>query len=138
MGVTTGRKRRCGWLDLVLLKYTNMINGFTALCLTKLDTLDELAEIKVATTYKRNGVELPSFPGRKIQINIFFISCLIASVDTMHDIEVEYVTFPGWRGRSTSECRTFNSLPHNARLYIQFIEQYLGVPGLYYFFLLST
>ena len=48
----------------------------------------------------------------------------------MHDIEVEYVTFPGWRGRSTSECRTFNSLPHNARLYVQFIEQYLGVPGL--------
>ncbi|CAM4793317.1 unnamed protein product [Rotaria magnacalcarata] len=113
-GVTTGRKRRCGWLDLVLLKYTNMINGFTALCLTKLDTLDELTEIKVATTYKRNGVDLPNFP---------------ASVDTMHDIEVEYVTFPGWRGRSTSECRTFNSLPHNARLYVQFIEQYLGVPG---------
>ena len=55
---------------------------------------------------------------------------LLASVDTMHDIEVEYVTFPGWRGRSTSECRTFNSLPHNARLYVQFIEQYLGVPGL--------
>jgi adenylosuccinate synthase len=47
----------------------------------------------------------------------------------MHDIEVEYVTFPGWRGRSTSECRTFNSLPHNARLYVQFIEQFLGVPG---------
>ena len=48
----------------------------------------------------------------------------------MHDIEVEYVTFPGWRGRSTSECRTFNSLPHNARLYVQFIEQFLAVPGL--------
>ena len=113
-GVTTGRKRRCGWLDLVLLRYTTLINGFTALCLTKLDTLDELSEIKIATTYKRNGVELPSFP---------------ASVDTMHDIEVEYVTFPGWRGRATSECRTFNSLPHNARLYVQFIEQFLGVPG---------
>jgi adenylosuccinate synthase len=63
---------------------------------------------------------------------IFFFN-LIASVDTMHDIEVEYVTFPGWRGRSTSECRTFNSLPHNARLYVQFIEQYLGVPGLFFF-----
>lgn len=62
-GVTTGRKRRCGWLDLVLLRYTTMINGFTALCLTKLDTLDELTEIKVATTYKRKGVELTSFPG---------------------------------------------------------------------------
>jgi adenylosuccinate synthase len=49
-----------------------MINGFTALCLTKLDTLDELAEIKVATTYKRNGIELPNFPGRKkIKIKFF-------------------------------------------------------------------
>jgi adenylosuccinate synthase len=79
--VTTGRKRRCGWLDLVLLKYTNMINGFTALCLTKLDTLDELAEIKVATTYKRNGVELPNFPGNKLQINILvFILSLLNSI----------------------------------------------------------
>ncbi len=60
-------------------------------------------------------------------MNCFFFR--IASVDSMDDIEVEYVTFPGWRGRSTSECRTFNSLPHNARLYVQFIEQYLGVPG---------
>jgi adenylosuccinate synthase len=55
----------------------------------------------------------------------------------MHDIEVEYVTFPGWRGRSTSECRTFNSLPHNARLYVQFIEQFLGVPGLFNFLILK-
>jgi hypothetical protein len=74
----------------------------------------------------------------KINLNSFFLFWyfffnLIASVDTMHDIEVEYVTFPGWRGRSTSECRTFNSLPHNARLYVQFIEQYLGVPGLFFF-----
>jgi adenylosuccinate synthase len=52
-----------------------MINGFTALCLTKLDTLDELVEIKVATTYKRNGIELPSFPGlkeNKMNLNEFF------------------------------------------------------------------
>ena len=109
-----------------------MINGFTALCLTKLDTLDELAEIKIATTYKRNGVELPSFPGEKLESRVRVRCAMIslASVDTMHDIEVEYVTFPGWRGRSTSECRTFNSLPHNARLYVQFVEQFLGVPGL--------
>jgi len=77
----------------------------------------------------------------KINSNPFFyfdiFSYSIASVDTMHDIEVEYVTFPGWRGRSTSECRTFNSLPHNARLYVQFIEQYLGVPGLFFFFFFS-
>jgi hypothetical protein len=73
-----------------------------------------------------------------IVLTAFFILFFsIASVDTMHDIEVEYVTFPGWRGRSTSECRTFNSLPHNARLYVQFIEQYLGVPGLFFFFFFS-
>jgi hypothetical protein len=68
-------------------------------------------------------------------LNIFIIDFVLhlASVDTMHDIEVEYVTFPGWRGRSTSECRTFNSLPHNARLYVQFIEQFLGVPGLCFY-----
>ncbi len=58
---TDGVNGRCGWLDLVIVKYTNMINGYTALCLTKLDVLDELTEIKVAIAYKRNGVELQSF-----------------------------------------------------------------------------
>lgn len=60
---TDGKKRRCGWLDLVLLKYTNMINGYSALFLTKLDVLDKLAEIKVAIAYKQNGIELQNFPG---------------------------------------------------------------------------
>ena len=62
-GVTTGRKRRCGWLDLVMVKYTNMINGYTALCLTKIDILDDLPEIKVATKYKKSGVEITNYPG---------------------------------------------------------------------------
>ncbi|XP_019715901.1 adenylosuccinate synthetase isozyme 2-like isoform X2 [Hippocampus comes] len=62
VGVTTGRKRRCGWLDLVLIKYAHMINGFTALALTKLDILDVLPEIKVGVAYKVDGQMIPHFP----------------------------------------------------------------------------
>ncbi|NXQ46759.1 PURA1 synthetase, partial [Catharus fuscescens] len=61
-GVTTGRKRRCGWLDLVILKYAHMINGFTALALTKLDILDVLDEIKIGVAYKLGGKRIPYFP----------------------------------------------------------------------------
>ncbi|MGH0189205.1 UNVERIFIED_CONTAM: hypothetical protein FKN15_033932 [Acipenser sinensis] len=63
VGVTTGRKRRCGWLDLVLVKYAHMINGFSALAVTKLDILDTLEEIKVGVAYKIDGETIPSFPG---------------------------------------------------------------------------
>ena len=83
-------------MDLVLLKYTNMINGFTALCLAKLDTLDELMEIKVATTYKPNGIELLSFPGKMVYTNVYSFNIFaykIALVDITCDIELEYVTF---------------------------------------------
>lgn len=62
IGVTTKRKRRCGWLDLVLLQYTNMINGYTALCLTKLDILDTLPELKLAVGYTLNGKKIEYFP----------------------------------------------------------------------------
>jgi len=62
-GVTTGRRRRCGWLDLVVLRYSCLINGYTSLNLTKLDVLDNLEEIKVATSYHSDGKELTSFPG---------------------------------------------------------------------------
>lgn len=62
-GVTTGRKRRCGWLDLVVAKYSANINYYTSLNITKLDILDGLEELKVCVAYKYNGVELESFPG---------------------------------------------------------------------------
>lgn len=61
-GVTTKRRRRCGWLDVFLLQYTNMINGYTALCLTKLDILDTLPEIKLGIGYKLNGQLIEYFP----------------------------------------------------------------------------
>jgi adenylosuccinate synthase len=62
-GVVTGRRRRCGWLDLVVMKYSTLINGYTSLNLTKLDVLDGFEEIKVATSYKIDGVEIAGFPG---------------------------------------------------------------------------
>lgn len=62
IGVTTKRKRRCGWLDLVLLQYTNMINGYTALCLTKLDILDTLPELKLGIGYTLRGKKIEFFP----------------------------------------------------------------------------
>jgi adenylosuccinate synthase len=62
-GTTTGRRRRCGWLDLVVMRYSTMINGYTELNLTKLDVLDGFEEIKVAVGYKLDGVEVSGFPG---------------------------------------------------------------------------
>ncbi|XP_029441977.1 adenylosuccinate synthetase isozyme 2 isoform X4 [Rhinatrema bivittatum] len=111
-GVTTGRKRRCGWLDLVLLRYAHMINGFTALALTKLDILDVFSEIKVGVAYKLDGKTIPHFP---------------ANQEVLNKVEVKYETLPGWN-TDTSNARTFNELPENARRYVRFIEEELGVP----------
>lgn len=115
VGVTTGRKRRCGWLDLVVLKYTNMINGYTKLAITKLDVLDQLAEIKIAVAYKYNGEILDSYP---------------ASMEILEKVEVEYKTFAGWN-TSISKCRDLASLPENAKIYVKFIEEFLNVPVKY-------
>jgi len=111
-GTTTGRPRRCGWLDLVVVKYTNMINGYTALAITKIDVLDDLDEIKVAVGYKIDGKTLPSFPG---------------NLATLEDVEVEYITLPGWK-ESIKEIRKYSDLPENAIKYLKTIEEYVGVP----------
>ena len=65
-GTTTGRRRRCGWLDLVVMKHSCLINGYDCLNLTKLDVLDNIPEIKIATKYLIDDKELPGFPGRYI------------------------------------------------------------------------
>lgn len=111
-GVTTGRKRRCGWLDLVILKYAHMINGFTALALTKLDILDTLDEIKVGVAYKLNGKRIPYFP---------------ANQEILQQVEVEYEVMPGWKSDTTS-ARKWEELPVNAQNYIRFVENQIGVP----------
>uniref|UniRef100_A0A8C8J2T2 Adenylosuccinate synthetase isozyme 1 n=1 Tax=Oncorhynchus tshawytscha TaxID=74940 RepID=A0A8C8J2T2_ONCTS len=112
VGVTTGRKRRCGWLDLVILRYANMINGFTAFALTKLDILDVMDEIKVGVSYKLNGKKIPYFP---------------ANMDVLQKVEVEYEKLPGWKS-DTSTCRKWEDLPVKAQNYIRFVEIHVGVP----------
>ncbi|XP_059814333.1 adenylosuccinate synthetase isozyme 1 B-like isoform X2 [Hypanus sabinus] len=112
VGVTTGRKRRCGWLDLVILKYANMINGFTALALMKLDILETFDEIKIGLAYKLNGKKIPYFP---------------ANQEILNQVDVEYETLPGWKS-SITNARTWDDLPPKAQNYIRFIENHVAVP----------
>ncbi|KAH8381237.1 hypothetical protein KR093_000305 [Drosophila rubida] len=113
VGVTTKRKRRCGWLDIPLLKYTSLVNGYTCICITKLDILDTMAEIKVGINYKRsNGEKLDHFPG---------------TISELGGIEVEYAVLPGWQ-TSTEHIRNFKELPENAQNYVRFLESHLSVP----------
>ncbi|CAG8551760.1 18463_t:CDS:10, partial [Acaulospora morrowiae] len=111
-GATTGRKRRCGWLDLVVLKYSTMINGYTSLNITKLDVLDQLSELKVATAYLLDGKPLESFP---------------ADLEILEKVVVQYETLPGWKS-DISKCRRFSDLPENAQKYVKTIEDYLRIP----------
>jgi len=112
-GVTTGRPRRCGWLDTVLLTHSNMINGYTAIALTKLDILDVFEEIKIGIKYwKKNGDEMKHFP---------------SDMGELEDITVEFITMPGWK-QDTSDCRVYSDLPQHARNYIEKIEDLLDCP----------
>ncbi|XP_071500162.1 adenylosuccinate synthetase isozyme 1 A-like [Diadema antillarum] len=111
-GVTTKRRRRCGWLDVVLLKYVNMINGFSALAMTKLDILDIFDEIKIGVKYVLNGEPLESFPARQ---------------DVLKEVDVEYVTMPGWKS-CTANARRFEDLPEAAQNYVRKAEELIGVP----------
>ncbi|GIY79379.1 adenylosuccinate synthetase [Caerostris extrusa] len=111
IGVTTKRKRRCGWLDAVLLRYSNMINGYTAVAVTKLDILDTFSEIKIGVAYHLNNKRLLTPP---------------ASASDMGKVEVEYITVPGWKS-CTEKIRKFADLPENAKKYIQTLEELAGL-----------
>ena len=110
-GATTGRPRRCGWLDLPALKYAVRLNGMNELALTKLDVLDEFNTIKVCTGYRHNGSETDVFP---------------LDADEVEKLEPVYRKFPGWN-RSTRNISRYQDLPDEARNYIRFIEEYIGV-----------
>lgn len=112
--MTTGRKRRCGWLDLVLVQYSHEVNHYTSINLTKLDILDKFPEIKVAVAYHHNGKRLESFPA---DLHIL----------TEDSFSIEYETLPGWQ-TSTVGAKTYQDLPENARKYIEYIEKFVGVP----------
>ena len=109
-GSTTGRPRRCGWLDLVALRYAVMINGVTALIMTKADVLDTFTSIKVATSYNVNGVETQIMP-----------------YEFDAEIEPVYQEFKGWN-TSLSEIRSEADFPAELVDYIRFIEMETGVP----------
>jgi adenylosuccinate synthase len=111
-GATTGRPRRCGWLDLVALRYTSMINGFTALAITKLDVLTGMDELKVCTHYRYGGRETHRFPSK---------------AQTLSQAEPVYVSFPGWKEDLTT-AQHVEDLPTEARHYLQFIARELDVP----------
>lgn len=111
-GTTTGRRRRCGWLDLVVLRHSSMINGYDSYNLTKLDVLDQLPEIKIATRYLVDGKELEGFP---------------ADLELLAKVDVEYVTLPGWQS-SIENSTSYDDLPENCKGYIKFIEDSLNVP----------
>ena len=112
-GTTTGRPRRCGWLDLVALRYAARLNGLTALAITKLDVLAGLDTIRVAVGYRTSeGAELSEFPYHQ---------------SIVHDVEPEYVDLPGFDG-DISGARKIEYLPAEARDYLDFIEKETGVP----------
>lgn len=110
-GVTTGRKRRCGWLDLVVVKFSNAINWYDSINLTKLDVLDTFEEIQVATGYTYRGQELASFP---------------ADIEILDSLDLKYTTLPGWQ-QSTVGLKRWEELPENAQKYVEFIEAFVGV-----------
>jgi adenylosuccinate synthase len=112
-GVTTGRKRRCGWLDAVIGKYAVDVNGLTDIALTKLDVLSEFDTIKVCVAYEYEGKRYDYVPQQQ---SVLF-----------HATPV-YDELPGWKGQDISECKTFEELPENAKRYVEYVEKFVGAP----------
>ena len=109
-GATTGRPRRCGWLDLVALKYSVMINGISEIALTKLDVLNIFEEFKVCVGYKVNGKSLKTFP---------------IDIHSLENVECELVTVKGWN-KSLAGINSFEALPDEVTAYLKMIEDYTG------------
>ncbi|MEO2069279.1 MAG: adenylosuccinate synthase [Desulfurobacteriaceae bacterium] len=108
-GSTTGRPRRCGWLDLFSLKFSKMVNDLDGLIITKLDVLDAFDEIKVCVGYSINGKKIDYFPSTAKELN---------------QVEPIYETLPGWK-TETTHIKKFENLPKEAQNFIRFIEDYL-------------
>jgi adenylosuccinate synthase len=111
-GTVTGRSRRCGWLDLVALRYAARLNGFTSLALTKLDVLSTFDQLPVCTRYRlRDGSETPEFPAHQ---------------SDFHHAEAIYDVVDGWNER-LDEVETVDDLPDSARRYVDLVERELDV-----------
>ncbi len=111
-GATTGRKRRCGWFDAVAVRRARQINGFSGLCITKLDVLDGLDRVRLCTGYRSGGKVLTVHP---------------SSAEALADCEPVYEDLPGWPG-STAGVRKLADLPPAARHYLKRIEDIVGTP----------
>ncbi len=112
-GVTTGRRRRCGWFDAVIARYAAEVNGLTDIALTKLDVLSEFDTIKVCVAYECEGKRYDYFPQQQ---SVLFHSKPV------------YEELPGWKGQDISGCRSYEELPENTRAYIEYLEKLSGVP----------
>ncbi len=111
-GTTTGRPRRCGWLDAVAARYARMLNGTGALALTKLDVLDTLDEVRICVAYRIDGEERRELP---------------ATVAELARTEPVYESFPGWQS-DTVGATDYAELPGNARAYVAAVEEAVGAP----------
>lgn len=112
-GTTTGRSRRTGWLDLVALRYAARLNSLTALVVTKLDVLSGLDSIKVCTSYEgEDGAVFETYPYHQT---------------VLHHARGKYVELPGW-SEDITDARSEDELPENARGYLRFMEEFIGVP----------
>jgi adenylosuccinate synthase len=112
-GTVTGRERRCGWLDLVALRYAVRVNGMTSLALTKLDVLSDFEKLPVCVRYRlRDGSETENFPAHQ---------------SDFHHAEPVWETLPGW-ARPLDEASTLDGLPPEAREYVAYVSRALGLP----------
>jgi adenylosuccinate synthase len=111
-GATTGRPRRCGWMDLVALKYACRVNGFTGILLTKIDVLSNLPTLKICTSYQIEGKKVSEFP---------------AGLNTLSKAKPVYREMKGWQG-DLAHAESIKDLPVEARRYIDEIEKYIQVP----------
>jgi adenylosuccinate synthase len=114
-GATTGRPRRCGWFDAVVVRYAVRVNGLTGLAVTKLDVLDTFAEIPVCVGYRLDGEEIDSMP---------------ADLERIERVEPTYETLPGWQKQLT-EARRLADLPAAARAYVDRLQDLAGAPVRY-------
>ncbi len=111
-GATTGRPRRCGWLDAVVLRYAMRVNGLWGLALTKLDVLSGLKTLSVCSSYELDGQKVTDLPG---------------DPDDLDRAKPNYETLPGW-DESLAGVRTFDELPANAKRYVHYVEELCGIP----------
>mgnify|MGYP001809608105 FL=1 len=111
-GATTGRPRRCGWFDAMVIRYAVRINGLTGIALTKLDVLSDFEAIKVCTGYTFEGQELETLP---------------AKLETFENCEPVYEELPGWKVDITG-VRSYDQLPENAKKYVKRLEELAGCP----------